>query len=124
MGVSINTPRLAAPGCCSDSRIPVLVAHSPPVGPPRSVKQFISAGLWSLQLTWQQHAVRGTIAAAPLPLALRQFQLREQDSEAAKAAVADEAALLAEDLCAASPQHSTERFSADRSVLHWRLAGY
>ena len=45
------------------------------------------------------------------------------EQEAAKAAIVDEAALLAEDLCAASPQRGTDRFSADRFVPQWCLAG-
>ena len=45
------------------------------------------------------------------------------EQEAAKAAVVDEAALLAEDLCAASPQHSADRISADRFFPQWRSAG-
>ena len=45
------------------------------------------------------------------------------EQEAAKAAVVDEAALLAEDLCAVSPQHSADRFPADRFVPQWLSAG-
>ena len=48
-------------------------------------------------------------AASPIP----------GEQEAAKAAVVDEAALLAEDLCAASPQHGADRFSADQFVPRW-----
>ena len=45
------------------------------------------------------------------------------EQEAAKAAVVDEAALLAEDLCSASPQHGADRISANRSLPQWRSAG-
>ena len=45
------------------------------------------------------------------------------EQEAAKAAVVDEVALLSEDLCAASLQQGANRFSADRFVPQWRLAG-
>ena len=45
------------------------------------------------------------------------------EQKAAKAAVVDEAALLAEDLCAASPQHGADHISTDRLVPQWRSAG-
>ena len=75
--VGVNTLRLAAPGCCSDSRIPVLVACG--TWPPRRLSLLslsVHFGrLWSLQLAWQLRTIRGAIAAAPIPHALlRQFQ--------------------------------------------------
>ena len=71
--------------------------HGLPVGSPVHPCQLISAGYGPLVDIWQQHAIRGAIAVAPFPLVLlRQFRPGEQ--EAAKAAVVDEAALLAKDL--------------------------
>ena len=101
-------------------RAPALVAHSLPVGSPLHPRQFTSAGSGPLV---DMATTRNSWGNRSGPNSPRSASTFPGEQEAAKAAVLDEAALLAEDLCTASPQHGADRFSADRLVPQWRSAG-